>query len=283
MAVQRYALWSNGCAKVYALLLYQQRYAPSGETKEICTLLSIQNDMALVIWLLRTPRAAAVAVIDVFSCSLVLFQFCWSLVLHQISLCSGDRCIQCFPGSGPTNFTHNTENPFRKDATHIGTSQFVIVNFFASFPLIPFRLYLWFHNLLFVSRPPSTGSGQLVIFLHSFPRFTKCFLFFTETTQSGSGRLVVIFLQFSGDHFEDVVPAGFPDISFFTFQLSGCPGNWTLSMGIASFQKYCPRFNMMELDELLQCNNNNNNNDTLHGYKADVLTVPHCVTLKQPS
>ena len=57
----------------YALLLYQQRYAPSGETKEICTLLSIQNDMTLVIWLLRTPRAAAFAVIDVFSCSLVLF------------------------------------------------------------------------------------------------------------------------------------------------------------------------------------------------------------------
>ena len=64
------------CCNVNALLLYQQRYAPSGETKEICTPLSIQNDMTLVIWLLRTPRAAAVALIDVFSCPLALFQFC---------------------------------------------------------------------------------------------------------------------------------------------------------------------------------------------------------------
>ena len=80
---KKYAPCCNGCAKIHALLLYQQRYAPSGETKEICTLLSIQNDMTLVIWLLRTPRAAAAALIDVFSCSLVLFQFCCSLVLTR--------------------------------------------------------------------------------------------------------------------------------------------------------------------------------------------------------
>ena len=63
------------CCNVNALLLYQQRYAPSGGTKEICTLLSIQNDMTLVIWLLRTPRAAAVALIDGFSCSFPVLLF----------------------------------------------------------------------------------------------------------------------------------------------------------------------------------------------------------------
>ena len=76
---KKYALCCNVCAKIHALLLYQQRYAPSGETKEICTLLSIQNDMALVIWLLRTPRAATVAVIDGFSGSFPVLLFTGSL------------------------------------------------------------------------------------------------------------------------------------------------------------------------------------------------------------
>ena len=155
---KKYALCCNGCAKIHALLLYQQRYAPSGETKEICTLLSIQNDMTLVIWLLRTPRAATVAVIDG---SLVLWFFSssvvhWFLAISRFFLVIDDH--PCFFTS--SKFQSSQRDPVQQEP-HTqcnGTSESIIVDTFAFFSLIP--LNIWFHNLLFIADPPHTGSGR---------------------------------------------------------------------------------------------------------------------------